>query len=147
MIGQASDGEEAIQMVRELRPDLMIVDVSMPKANGVQVTATVTRESPETRVIGLSMHEQEDMANAMRDAGAVGYFAKSGSGGDSAGNVSRRGCTGHSVMRSKKTKTGSTLWRCPLTTLHQPHIGGWCCLANRPEACQTGFDDRSRPRI
>ncbi len=79
VVAQAADGEEAIRMAREFRPDLLIVDVSMPRANGVQVTSTIARELPSTRVIGLSMHEEEDMARAMRDAGAIAYFAKSDS--------------------------------------------------------------------
>lgn len=78
VIGQAGDGEEAIRMSRELRPDLLIVDISMPKFNGVQVTKTLTKELPGMRVIGLSMYEQEDMTTSMLDAGAIGYFAKSG---------------------------------------------------------------------
>ena len=77
VVGQAADGEEALKMARELRPQIMIVDVSMPKYNGIQVTTLVHKELPDTRVIGLSMHERDDMALAMRNAGAVAYCAKS----------------------------------------------------------------------
>src|SRR6202012_4221411 len=77
VVGQAADGEEAVRLARELRPQIMIVDVSMPKYNGIQVTTLITKELPETRVIGLSMHERDDMALAMRNAGAVAYCAKS----------------------------------------------------------------------
>jgi CheY-like chemotaxis protein len=76
LVGTASDGEEAVEVVRQTRPDVLIVDVSMPKLNGIQVTQIVARELPATRVIGLSMHEREDMANAMRDAGAAAYCTK-----------------------------------------------------------------------
>jgi len=78
IIGEASDGQEAVELCGKLRPDLLICDVTMPKLNGVQVTKQVSREFPEIRIIGLSMHEREDMADAMRAAGAVAYVTKSG---------------------------------------------------------------------
>jgi PAS domain S-box-containing protein len=78
IVGEASDGQEAVDMARRLRPDILLVDVSMPKLNGVQVTAQVSRELPLTRIVGLSMHERDDMAKAMRAAGAVAYLTKGG---------------------------------------------------------------------
>ncbi len=78
LVGEAADGEQALEMARRLQPDVMIVDVSMPGLNGVQVTSAVVRELPATRIIGLSMHEREDMASAMREAGACAYLTKSG---------------------------------------------------------------------
>lgn len=78
IVGQANDGEEAVVLARELKPDILIIDVTMPKLNGVQVTAQVMRELPNTKVIGLSMHERDDMAKAMRDAGAAAYCSKGG---------------------------------------------------------------------
>jgi CheY-like chemotaxis protein len=78
VVGEAPDGKAAVELVRSLKPDVLIVDVSMPGLNGIQVTTTVRRDLPRTRVIGLSMHEREDMANAMREAGASAYFTKSG---------------------------------------------------------------------
>lgn len=78
VVGEAGDGEEAVAMARELRPDIMIVDVTMPKLSGVQVTSTVVRELPRTKIIGLSMHESDDMAKSMRDVGAVAYCTKGG---------------------------------------------------------------------
>lgn len=78
VIGEAADGHEAIELCRKLKPDVLICDVTMPRLNGVQVTRQVTAEFPEVRVIGLSMHEREDMAHAMRNAGAVAYVTKSG---------------------------------------------------------------------
>lgn len=80
LVGEASDGNQAIALAQELQPDVIIVDVSMPGANGIQVTHAVTRSLPRTRVIGLSMHEREDMAAAMREAGACAYCSKSGPG-------------------------------------------------------------------
>jgi signal transduction histidine kinase/ActR/RegA family two-component response regulator len=78
IVGEASDGKQALDLARQLRPDVLICDVSMPELNGIQVTTAIARELPRTRVIGLSMHEREDMAVAMRGAGAAAYCAKSG---------------------------------------------------------------------
>jgi signal transduction histidine kinase/ActR/RegA family two-component response regulator len=78
VVGEASDGEEAVELCRKLKPDVLICDVTMPRLNGVQVTRQVTAELPGLRVVGLSMHEREDMATAMRAAGAVAYVTKSG---------------------------------------------------------------------
>ncbi|MFT3784678.1 MAG: PAS domain S-box protein [Tepidisphaeraceae bacterium] len=78
IVGQAADGAEAVELARSLKPDVMIVDVTMPKLNGIQVTTAVMKELPRTRIIGLSMHERDDMARAMRDAGAIAYCTKGG---------------------------------------------------------------------
>jgi len=78
IVGEAADGDQAIALTRELRPDVLICDISMPKRNGVEVTATLSREMPGLKILGLSMHEREDMANAMRAAGAAAYLTKSG---------------------------------------------------------------------
>jgi len=78
VVGDASDGQEAVELCRKLKPDILICDVTMPRLNGVQVAKLLRTEFPEIRVIGLSMHEREDMAHAMRAAGAVAYVTKSG---------------------------------------------------------------------
>ena len=78
VVGQAADGAEAVELVRRLRPDILIVDVTMPKLNGVQVAAQVSRDVAGVKIIGLSMHERDDMAAAMKDAGAIAYCTKGG---------------------------------------------------------------------
>ncbi len=78
IVGEASDGDQAVNLTRQLKPDVLICDISMPRRNGVEVTAILTREQPNLKVLGLSMHEREDMANAMRSAGASAYLTKSG---------------------------------------------------------------------
>ncbi|HQY87686.1 MAG TPA: PAS domain S-box protein, partial [Tepidisphaeraceae bacterium] len=61
IVGQANDGAEAVELALQLKPDVLFVDVSMPRLNGVQVTQALSRELPNMRIIGLSMHEREDM--------------------------------------------------------------------------------------
>ncbi len=76
LVGEASDGKMAVEMVRRLQPDVVIMDISMPVMNGIEATRIITHEMPDVRVIGLSMHDVDDMATAMRNAGAVGYLTK-----------------------------------------------------------------------
>jgi PAS domain S-box-containing protein len=79
VVGEAADGRQAVELTRKLKPDIVILDVSMPKLNGVHAAAQISRELPQTRIIGLSMHEDKDMAKAMRAAGAAVYLTKGGS--------------------------------------------------------------------
>ena len=78
IVGQAADGRQAVLMTRELQPDVVIMDISMPELNGIEATRIITGENPHVRIIGLSMHEQEDMAAAMLGAGAERYLTKGG---------------------------------------------------------------------
>ena len=89
VVAQAGDGKQALEQARQLRPDVIIVDISMPHMNGMQLTSAVTRELPGTQVIGLSMHEHHDMAQAMREAGAAAYFTKSSAGDETLLNLLR----------------------------------------------------------
>lgn len=79
VVGIAADGQQTLTTARELRPDVLLLDVTMPIMNGVEVASILSREMPDLRIIGLSMHKTQDMADAMRNAGAVAYFTKGGS--------------------------------------------------------------------
>lgn len=79
VVGQAADGLEAVQLAAQQRPDVVVMDVSMPYLSGVQVTRRLRQTLPEIRVIGLSMHVEEDVGLAMAAAGAVAYVAKASS--------------------------------------------------------------------
>jgi PAS domain S-box-containing protein len=76
VVGQASDGQEAIDLVRQLQPDLVLMDVNMPNLDGVEATRRILAEWPQVRVIGLSMSAEPDIEQAMRQAGASGYLTK-----------------------------------------------------------------------
>ena len=77
LIGEAACGAEALTQARALKPDLVVMDITMPGMDGIEATRQLTREMPHVRVIGLSVHEAEDAADTMRNAGAVGYLCKS----------------------------------------------------------------------
>jgi PAS domain S-box-containing protein len=76
VISEASDGLMAIELAHKSGPDVVIMDVTMPRMNGVEATRRLKEELPHIKVIGLSMHEKDDMAKAMREAGAVSYVTK-----------------------------------------------------------------------
>ena len=78
IVGEAEDGQQAVELARQLHPDVVIMDVAMPRMNGIDATRILVAERPQCRVIALSMHQQADMAAAMRQAGAVLYLPKDG---------------------------------------------------------------------
>lgn len=77
IVGEASDGVEAVEAVEQHHPDVVLVDVDMPRMNGVEVTREIRRRWPEVRVVALSVHDDEATARTMRDAGAVAVVSKS----------------------------------------------------------------------
>ncbi|MEX2673316.1 MAG: response regulator transcription factor [Phycisphaeraceae bacterium] len=78
VVGEALDGAEAVERVRELRPDVVVMDVLMPDMDGVEATQIIKREWPGVRVIGLSMNKNDQTALKMYSAGAEAYLTKGG---------------------------------------------------------------------
>ncbi len=76
VIGEADDGRSAIELVRELQPDIVITDVTMPNLNGVDTTRQITRLFPQVKVIGLSGHSNNSFIMGMLKAGASAYVLK-----------------------------------------------------------------------
>ncbi|MBK5940199.1 PAS domain-containing protein [Halochromatium roseum] len=76
VIGEASNGREAIEKVRQLQPDMVLMDFAMPEMNGLEATRIIHHRWPSIRVIGLSLHQETDRAGAMIEAGAVDYISK-----------------------------------------------------------------------
>jgi len=76
VVGEASDGIEAIERAMELRPDIAVVDISMPRLSGIEVTRRIATQLPHTRVLVLTMHEEEEYVLHMIRAGAAGYMVK-----------------------------------------------------------------------
>ena len=75
--GQASNGEQAIELVQTLTPDVVILDISMPKVNGLQVAAKIAAMQLRCRVLMFTMHESKRLARDVRAAGAQGVVLKS----------------------------------------------------------------------
>jgi len=76
VVGEASDGEEAVQKALDLRPDLVVMDISMPVTNGLVATTRIRDGAPDTHVLVLTMHDEDEYIADMLDAGATGYILK-----------------------------------------------------------------------
>lgn len=78
VVGEAGDGLAALEMAHQLEPDVILMDVDMPRLNGIEATSRVTAELPKVKVIGLSMLDESELGAAMREAGAIAYVNKTG---------------------------------------------------------------------
>lgn len=76
IIAEAEDGRSSVKLARELSPDVVVMDIGMPDLNGIEATRQITRESPQVKVIALSMHSGRKYVTEMFKAGASGYLLK-----------------------------------------------------------------------
>lgn len=79
VIDEASNGKEALEVIKKHRPHLLIVDIRMPELNGIEVVAEVTKNYPDVRTLVLSMHDSEEYVVKAIQAGADGYLLKGAS--------------------------------------------------------------------
>jgi DNA-binding NarL/FixJ family response regulator len=77
IVGEATTGREAVEMVEELKPDVVVMDISMPELNGLEAVRQIVKIAPRTEVLVLTMHESEDLVREVLEAGARGYLLKS----------------------------------------------------------------------
>jgi DNA-binding NarL/FixJ family response regulator len=82
VIGEANDGEEAVQMVLERQPDVVIMDIWMPRLSGIDATRRIGKKATNTKVLVLSMHENQSYVEEVLRAGASGYIVKNSSSTD-----------------------------------------------------------------
>lgn len=82
VVGEASDGREAVQLARDLRPNIVVMDVTMPNLGGVEATRRIREELPGVRVVALSMHKDSVYVREILRAGADGYLLKASSSAD-----------------------------------------------------------------
>mgnify|MGYP001137931491 CR=1 FL=1 len=76
VVGEAADGYEAIRLAEELRPDVVLLDISMPGPGGIEVTRRLRQRIPQTRVLILTVHEDESLLLEALRVGAAGYIIK-----------------------------------------------------------------------
>jgi DNA-binding NarL/FixJ family response regulator len=78
VIGEASDGEAAIDLVRKTKPAVVLMDISMPGMDGIEATRRIHEQMPEVKIIGLSMFQEDEQGAAIITAGAIKYLPKTG---------------------------------------------------------------------
>lgn len=74
--GEAVNGRQAVDLARQLKPDVMVMDITMPELNGLEATRQVLKDRPKTEVLILTVHESEQLVKEVIDAGARGYILK-----------------------------------------------------------------------
>jgi len=77
IIGEASDGQMAVELTQELHPDVIIMDIRMPVLDGIEATRRITSGCPDTQVIGFTMNSETNLVDAMQKAGAAVCLSKS----------------------------------------------------------------------
>jgi DNA-binding NarL/FixJ family response regulator len=78
--GEAQNGREAVEKAKELKPDVVLIDISMPELNGLEATRQILKAVPRTEVLILTRHDSEELAHEVLAAGARGYVLKSDAG-------------------------------------------------------------------
>jgi DNA-binding NarL/FixJ family response regulator len=82
VVGEASDGAEAVEKAKNLSPDVMVLDVTMPKMNGLDACRVIRRLSPELEILFVTQHDSPQMMREALEAGARGYVVKSNAARD-----------------------------------------------------------------
>jgi len=82
VVGEASDGMEAVQFAADLHPNVIVMDVRLPRLNGIEATRTITARFPEIRVLILSAYDDDSYVFPLLEAGASGYLLKTASGAE-----------------------------------------------------------------
>src|SRR3984885_6578995 len=82
VVGEAGDGRRAVEMTKELRPDIVVLDISMPLLNGLEAARQIMKSRPQTKVLILTMHESDALIREVLDTGARGYILKTDAGRD-----------------------------------------------------------------
>jgi|SRR5690349_9949184 len=76
IVGEAADGQEAIAKTKELKPDIVLMDINLPGTNGLEITRQLRRDAPKTKVLILTMHNNKEYVLQIVQAGASGYVSK-----------------------------------------------------------------------
>lgn len=82
VVGEATTGREAVRIAEQLKPDVVILDITMPELNGLEAAHRILKSLPRTEVLILTMHESEQRVRDVLDAGARGYLLKTDAGRD-----------------------------------------------------------------
>jgi len=87
VVAEASDGEEAVKLASELKPNVVVMDIVMPKVNGIEATKRIKEVAPDTAILILTAYDDDEYVLGLLDAGAAGYLLKSARGRDLVGAI------------------------------------------------------------
>jgi len=102
VVGDASNGREALELIEDTYPDVVIMDINMPDMNGTEATRRITKEYPNIRIVALSMHSDKYFVTEMLKAGAAGYLLKD--------------CSKNEIVEAIKTVADNKNYLCPEIT-------------------------------
>ena len=100
VVAEASDGEEAVKLASELKPNVVVMDIVMPRLNGIEATRKIKEIAPDTAILILTAYDDDEYVLGLLDAGAAGYLLKSARGRDLVGAI-RAIRSGESVLHPK----------------------------------------------
>ena len=125
-LAEADNGRSAVKLARELKPDVVVMDVSMPDLNGIEATRQIIKEAPAVKVLGLSMHADKHFITEMLKAGASGYLLKH--------------CAFDELGHAIRTISTGQIYLSPAITgiviqdyIHTAHNSGIHCSVSDPE--------------
>lgn len=82
VVGEAGDGQEAVEKAAQLKPDVVLMDIGLPRLNGIEATRRIRSDNADIRVLVLSMHEDDEYVGPLMQAGASGYVLKRSAAGE-----------------------------------------------------------------
>lgn len=103
VVGEAEDGQAAIEVARRARPDVIVLDINLPKLNGIEVTRRILAEHPTTTIIGISVNDDDQVARAVKAAGATAFLPK----GSAASHLMREIYSSRNRRRRESNASGA----------------------------------------
>ena len=124
VVGEAADGEEAVKLVNQLKPNVAIVDIAMPNLNGIEAAKQIKKTQPGTAVLALSAYDDDEYIYALLEAGADGYLLKNVRGQQLVDAI-RDVCAGEMVLDPHVARK-VVRWFSSLSHGHRTENGGDC---------------------
>src|SRR5947208_13530828 len=118
IVGEADNGRQAIQLVKKLLPDVVVMDIAMPVLNGLEATRQITRAIPSTKVLILSSYSDDEYVQQLTEAGAAGYLVKQTAANDLLKAI-REAYRGNAYFSPAIAKRLRDQCRQPFSTGHQ----------------------------
>ncbi len=103
LVGEAADGEEAVRVCEQVTPDIVLMDLMMPKLDGIQATRMIKKKFPNTQVIALTSYQEKELVHQVIMEGAISYLLKNVTGEELIDAI-RKGCAGKPTMAPEITQ-------------------------------------------